>query len=81
MLPAWVVSVAVLMGGLAMDAVFERFPVGQEVTAYVNPRNPAQAVLELVQPAVWWERSWPVLVLAVIGICLLLAAYLLPSWR
>jgi hypothetical protein len=39
------------VGGMSAPGVIAKYPVGLQVKAYYNPRNPSEAVLEINTPA------------------------------
>lgn len=38
--------------------VVERYPVGSKQTAYYNPDQPSEAVLNKAMPGEWWQHFW-----------------------
>lgn len=38
--------------------VVARYPAGSAQTAYVNPNDPAEAVLNKSSPSAWWKHFW-----------------------
>lgn len=49
-------------GAYSSDAearqLIERYPVGSIQTAYFDPRDPAQSVLNRSRPSAWWKHFW-----------------------
>ncbi|MDX5373060.1 MAG: DUF3592 domain-containing protein [Pseudomonadaceae bacterium] len=48
--------------------VIARYPVGSVQTAYFDPRDPAQAVLNKASPSAWWKHLWFPALFVLVGV-------------